>query len=284
MTNAATIPKSLLKSTVRSVKSAAISHLGFLLGCLGYFFMGAKKKIIQTNYQNLGYSAKDSLRLAIKSLGNYGRLLTEFARLSSIKKETVLHWGIQNENLVKAAFASGSGVVMATFHFGNWDLAGCSLGVKNYPFSVIADSVGPPWLNRRVIQARQAKGLRVIPTREAPRMIDAELAQKRGVAFLVDRPMDKGGVPVRFAGHTVHIPKGAMHYARKWNARLLVGYALRISAKKFRPTVVCEIPVVKTDNDASDLKVMGQAIMSEYEKLVRQHPEQWHMFRPFGRD
>lgn len=260
----------------------ALSHLGFIFGCLAYFFMGVKRRHMQNNYLALGFTSAQALRLSITSLGNYGRLLTEFARLSSIDNATIQSWGIRRQALIQRAYAAGRGVVLATFHLGNWDLAGCAVGVAGYPLAVIADSVGPPWLNQYVVQARTAKGMRVLPTSNATRMIDSALEQKQGVAFLVDRPMARGGVAVRFAGRTLRIPKGAMYYARKWNAVLLIGYALRLSANSFAPTVACEIPVLKTADLDDDLRNMGQQIMDEYERLVRQHPEQWYMFRPLG--
>ncbi len=259
-----------------------VSHSGFFFGSLGYFLMGAKKKHIQENYQKLGFSKGQSLRLAVLSLGNYGRLITEILRTQGFTEQTVLGWDIENEPLLKQAYASGRGIAMVTFHFGNWDIAGFSLSLRGYPVSAIADHIGNPRMNRFFIETRENKKLKIIPSGKATQSIDAALQKGEIVAFLFDRPLLAGGLEVLFGSHRVRIPKGAFYFARKWGCRLLVGHALRLGPNRFRPTVVCEIPVEMTDNEEADMLAAAQKTMDTYRQVITACPEQWHMFRPFG--
>ena len=256
--------------------------LGYALGYLGYFAMGSKSLIIYRNYRNLGFGPLKAAWYSPLCVANYGKLMTEFMTLGFFSRQRIFSWGVANEELLKRAVSAGKGVVLATFHFGNWDLAGCSMSVRDYPLAVIADRVGNNRINNYVISSRQAKGMRVIPTGSAASSIGPALDHGEAVAFLVDRPVAKGGIEVNFGAGKLRIPKGAFHYARQYGSKLLIGYALRKAFGRFEPTVACEIPVPHTHDEAAGLRQMAQQVMSVYYDLVRAHPAQWYMFRSFG--
>src|SRR5947209_9877752 len=83
---------------------------------------------------------------------------------------------------VEAALNVGKGVVFATGHIGNWDMAGAAFAASGHPVSAIVETLKPARWNERVQRTRNLVGVKAIPIENGPReMIDA-LRKREGLA------------------------------------------------------------------------------------------------------
>ena len=210
---------------------------------------------------------------------NYARYLVDLLSLPRTAVEDVerrfkVH-GLEN---IEHCLDRGRGVVMVTAHIGNWDMAGVFLASRGYPVNVIHDTLRPKRWNDRVQGIRALIGLRLIPVESGVRQMLRALRQNEILAILIDRPMGDSGVPVRFFGADTRVPGGAATLALRAGAPVVCAAALR-TRNGFEAHVSPVIEIQPSGDPEQDVQALTQRVMSWLETLIRQHPDQWYMFR-----
>lgn len=240
-----------------------------------------RKNTVQNMAQVLGEEADPIKvrRLALQSFVNYGKYLIDMLRLTGVRgaelerRITVEGW----EHFVRAT-EKGRGLIFVGGHIGNSDLAAALLAGRGFPVHVITEPLQPPRWDSLVQAAREAVGLRVIPMGSALRSLRV-LRQKGILAFLIDRPLETEGVAVQFFGGTIRVPNGAAGLALRADAEILGAYIVR-NGNSYVATISPAIAVSPTGDHGEDLQRLTQAIFDWLERVIRQHPDQWFMFRP----
>ena len=176
------------------------------------------------------------------------------------------------------------GVVIATAHFGNWDLAGALVG-RHYPLSGVTETFSDPRLNTLLQNQRRDKGISVIPLESSARRILRVLQKNEAVALVADRPLSpQEGTPIRFFGRTTYVPSGPATMAVMSGASIVPGYVWYGHHRQFY--VRCFDPItprpykgpVEREKEVSRLT---QYTYDALEVMIREWPSQWYMFRPF---
>jgi KDO2-lipid IV(A) lauroyltransferase len=230
--------------------------------------------------------------LARRSWRNYGRYVSEFFYLPNTTATAILahvHDTTPTPGWrggLDVATAPGRGLLVATAHFGNWDAAGVVMG-SHMPIHVIAETFPDPQLNELVQRQRKALGMTVIPMERTPRRILRVLQEHGAVATPVDRPLPAGeGVPVTFFGRRCYVPGGIAQLALKTGAAIVCGFAWYDEAytETYYTYVAPPILPVSTGDRQADAIALTQRIYDVIAEMVRQHPTQWYMFRPFWPD
>jgi KDO2-lipid IV(A) lauroyltransferase len=226
---------------------------------LTFFARGHRRRAMANMRQVLGPTAseRDVHRLTLQAFTNYSRYMVDLLRLpyldvTEMARDVVFH-GWEN---VEAAFSQGLGVVIVTGHIGSWDMAGAIFVGKERSIGVLTDTLTPARWNDRVQRIRAQVGMRAIPIESGVREMLATLRSTRvpnGAATLALRT----GSPVLPAAF-VHAPNGS-------------GYVAYIGQP---------IPVERHARSAAETQALTQRIMGWLEGVIRQHPDQWYMFRP----
>jgi KDO2-lipid IV(A) lauroyltransferase len=174
-------------------------------------------------------------------------------------------------------------VLVATAHFGNWDIAGALLATEG-TLHVIAETFRDRRLNDLVQRQRRVFGMEIIPLELAPRRMLRVLQQGGTVATPVDRPLPAGqGVPVNFFGRRCYVPSGLAQLALRTGAPIVPGFAWydeEYSAQVCACTTNPIVPAPTGDRQA-DTIALTQQIYDAIAEMVRARPDQWYMFRPF---
>lgn len=267
--------------------------LGSTIGAASYLGWPSKRLVTQLNMaQVTGRPAHDPYvrRLAFASWRNYGRFAADvinFPHLDISAIDQNLHDLTQGANHwmehVEHGLESGRGVIIATAHFGNWDVAAGILA-RRLPVSAVADTIGDTQLNRLLQDQRKEKGLGIIPMEGAARRILRVLQQKQAVAIAVDRPVKQDqGTAVTFFGRKTYVPSGAAALAHKSGAAIVPGYVWyghrnQFYIRSFPPIFPQES---KGEERASEIARLTQRMCDALEEIVREWPTQWYMFRQF---
>ncbi|MBM2810411.1 MAG: lysophospholipid acyltransferase family protein, partial [Chloroflexi bacterium] len=219
-------------------------------------------------------------RMARRAFSNYAKYMLDMLRLSGIRPSqverrlTVTGW----DTFVRA-HGEGTGLIFVGGHIGNSDLAAAILAGRGFPVHVIAEPLQPPRWDDLVQAARTAVGLHVIPLGSHAMRFLRVLRQKEILAFLIDRPVVEQGVTVRFFGRATEVPAGAAALALRSNAQILGAYIVR-SGNRYVAEISPIISLPKTGDAATDLQALTQALFDWLERVIRQYPDQWFMFRP----
>jgi KDO2-lipid IV(A) lauroyltransferase len=246
---------------------------------LQLFARGHLRRATDNMRQVLGpqVDVREARRLTQAAFANYARYMVDLVRLPHLKtRELVEDIRVEGWEHVEAAYTYGKGVVFATGHIGNWDMAGAAFAARGRPVSALVETLKPARWNERVQQTRNAAGVKAIPIENGPRAMIAALRKQEGLAVLVDRPLAVDGVPVTFFGRPTRVPGGAATLALRTGSPVVPAALVRDPYGKGYLAHIGAPIVGEAGDDAS---MVMQRIMSWLEGIIRRYPDQWFMFR-----
>lgn len=249
---------------------------------LQLFGRGYLARATRNMQQVLGPNAHptEAQRLTRAAFANYARYMVDLVRLPHLNPRELLDsLKIDGWEHVDAAFNIGHGVVFATGHIGNWDLAGAAFAASGHPVSALVETLKPARWNERVQRTRIAAGVKAIPIESGVREMLSALRKREGLAVLVDRPVPSDGVPVTFFGRTTRVPGGAATLAIRTGSPVVPAALVR---DPHGPGYLVHIgsPILGQGGDAAaDVQMVMQRVMSWLEGIIRIYPDQWFMFR-----
>ncbi len=272
----------------RAVPLRVSYSLARLLGLAAFYaWPGGRRRSIQNLRRVVGGDPRAARRYARRSFGNYLVYLVDFVRFMGTDPEEVRRrvmvepdlWGRVN------AERQGNGIVFMTMHYGNWDLGASILVLNGFALSAIADEFQNPRVNELVIGSRRHLGMKIIPVGHLGPGILRALRNDDVVALLVDIPQAEGGVDVEFFGATIRVSDGPARIALRAGSSVVVAAVPRLH--RWTDAVTAEVAIVDfgpTGDAEDDVRGLTQAVFANLEGLVRQHPDQWYIFRSLWLD
>ena len=267
--------------------------LGAAIGVGSYLGWHSKRRVTQQNMAIVtGRSIDDPYvyHMARASWRNYGRYAADFINFANVDMaivEPTIRDMTQGVNYwseyLECALQAGRGVIIATAHFGNWDIAGAVLA-RHAPVFAVAETFNDAQLNSYLQHLRIEKGVGILPMQGSARRILRVLQQNQCAGLVVDRPLEADqGIPITFFGHTTYVPGGPAMLALKSGATILPGYVWyghhhQFYLRVFPPVIPRE---GKGEDKVKEVVRLTQYIYTSLEEMVREWPTQWYMFRPF---
>ena len=254
------------------------------LGWLISWSAPKKRALLKRHLRRVMGDAAATDAMARKMFMSYGRYWAETFWLRPRRRAGVVQTAhIAGIEHVYAARDSGKGVILALPHLGNWEIAGAKAHAIGIPVLAVAESLP----NRRItdwfVDVRNQMGIDVVLTGEKGRVTSALLRRlKEGgtIALLSDRDLTGRGVEVEFFGERTTIPAGPVAMAERTGAVLLpVGCSFDKGAGHafvVRPPL--EIPEAETRE--ARIAAGSQLLAHQLEGIIREFPEQWHLFQP----
>jgi len=211
---------------------------------------------------------------------NLGRLAAEIAWFDELRPgnvhERVGFVSAESEHNWRACVGAGAGII-ATGHFGNWELFAQSQGLMGHPIHIVHRALKNALLDDLLNELRSRAGTDVIYKHAAAREI---LRLLRGNA-LVAIPIDQHapgvqGIPVPFFGRPASTTQGPARIAQLTRTQVTVAVLIRRGESSkhdilLRPPLEPPPPV----KSESVLREFMTRVNLEFEDIVRAHPEQW---------
>jgi KDO2-lipid IV(A) lauroyltransferase len=200
------------------------------------------------------------------------RLLYAFARFPAINRENVSQW-IRYEGLENylAAKKAGKGVLVATAHFGNWELSAFAHALMTEPMNVMIRPLDNPGIDRLVEHRRRLSGNRLIEKWDSARSVLRALQQNEAVGILMDQNTSLAeGVFVDFFGIPACANLAFAKIAARTGAAVVPGFA--VWSEHEHRYVLSFYPSVEITGDAA---ADTQRLHSTLEAVIRRHPGQW---------
>jgi Kdo2-lipid IVA lauroyltransferase/acyltransferase len=169
---------------------------------------------------------------------------------------------------------SGKGLMVVSLHTANWEVAAAALhGV----FRVVGlyRRLRNPLSDRyvRALREHVFDGGLLSRAPDTPGRIMRWVRDGNAAAMLADQ-REEAGIRVAFFGReTTASPFPAM-VARRLGVPLLAGRAIRVRGARFVLEGV-EILVPRTDDPQADVAALTQAIQTQFERWIRERPEEW---------
>jgi len=222
------------------------------------------------NLEMAGLAGRERITTGV--FDSVARLVVTFARFPQITRANVAEWiryeGLEN---FQQAQARGKGVLVATGHFGNWELSAFAHAYLVAPMQIVVRPIDNPRIDALVESRRELSGNRAIAKKDAARGIMRALREGDAVGVLIDQNTTPDqGVFIDFFGVKACAGSAFVKLAHHSGAAVVPGYALW-SDKERRYVLHFEPAVEMT----GDVQQDTQQVHSRLEAAIRKHPDQW---------
>jgi len=248
---------------------------------------GDKGRIVGRNLERvLGrpLSPWERRRKVAETFSWYARYYLESFRLPTVDLDE-LDQGFSFEGVgeIEAHCGPGkSGAILALPHLGTWEWAAFWLArIADVRVTAIVEPIQPPEVFDWFLELRQSLGMELHPLGpDAGKQIVRALGRGHLVCLLCDRDLQGNGVPVDFFGERTTLPAGPATIA------LRTGVPVMPAAVFWRDQArhgLCRPPLQIERSGGrlrDDIVRLTQMIATEFEGLIAQAPEQWHLLNP----
>jgi phosphatidylinositol alpha-mannosyltransferase len=278
---------SVLSSTARRLPAGVLYAVADLTAAIAFHLCRSRREAALANFEALAETAgagadapARSRALAREAFGSHHRLALEFLRAAALQSEGAgTPVSFEGTARLASALARGRGVILATVHTGNWQVAGCA----HEDFVTGAHTVAGTQFHRRlsdeVRRVEERSGVRVHEPRRAASGLAAALRRGEIVLLHLDGGFVGRGLPARVFGRDVRLARGALVLARRTGAPVLPAAMRRTGPFRFRVEFGEPLPIAACA-DAEAAAVLAR----EIERQVLEAPGQWALFRDLAAD
>jgi len=223
-------------------------------------------------------SDKERCAIARAMWDNFGRTFAESFRLAEIASghsvalgnPDALTSGLQHQD------SQHQGTIICAPHQANWEIAVLAVTARTgkKPAGVY-QRIKNPLVDARVRAMRAALypgGLFPKNSQTARQLI--RIARDGGTLAMLADQRDFRGLRVPFFGQPAPSTPFPAMLARTYGLKLFAGQIVRMPGVRFRIDLI-EIAVPKTDDKDADIFEATAALQSEFERTIRERPEQW---------
>ena len=222
-----------------------------------------------------------------QAFASYTRYYLETFRLTSLSKQQIAQGHhVEGFQHIKDSSSKGKGTILALPHMGGWEWSGRWLIDQGYQLTAVVERLENTKLFEWFVEMRSKYGVNVIAlTDDAGIAVGKALRDNHVVSLLCDRDIPKDGqrtgVQVQFFGETTTVPAGPAFFALRTGAQLLPMATFFTPGANGHKSVVRPALVVERQGSLrEDVARITQVLTTEIESLIRQAPEQWHLFQP----
>ncbi len=268
----------VLLAAARILPRRALLALGSLAGTIGYHVDRRHTAIARDNLRHAFPERTETERIVIAKAcwRHFCRITCEALGYPRLMKEDVPKL-VRYEGLdhIRAAYASGKGVLQFTGHFGNWEMAGVMQGFLGLPLSVIARPLDNPLLERTLARLRGLSGNTVVHKRQAVREMLRVLHAGGGIALVIDQDARDAGVFVPFLGRPASTTPTLGMLALRTGAVVLGTFAVPEPDGRYRIIVTPPVTIEPSGDRDEDILRWTAKCTAILEEWVRRRPELW---------
>jgi len=177
---------------------------------------------------------------------------------------------------VVEAITSGRAVILATGHFGNWEIGGYSLGTFGFQSYAIARTLDNPYLDRFLKKFRQRTGQTILcKNGDFDRIVNV-LAERGVLSTLADQDAGQRGLFVPFFNRPASTHKAVALMAIEYDALMCVMSTVRVGQAWPHRVLVADIIDAREYAERSDaVEAITLRMTQGLEAMIRQFPEQY---------
>jgi lauroyl/myristoyl acyltransferase len=258
-------------------------------GALAAHIFPGRRRIVAGNLARVTGAALGSRRLRRHVSSSYRAYARYWLETFRLVRETptffLERFECRGVGGIDRALERGTGAIVVGAHLGNWDAAGAWAAASGRPITAVAEVLRPRRLFDFFVSHRERLGISIVPAEGgAVRKLIRAVESGRIIAIVGDRDLGGRGPRVRFFGETASLPSGPARVALRTGAPLFPMGVYGVRRADGRRGWVGEIldPIDPPSEDTPEaVRLLTQEIATRLERLIAQHPEEWHVFQPF---
>ena len=226
----------------------------------------------------LGVSQERAQEIAADSLHRFGRMVVEVMRFPLLNQETIKQ-NVTVEGLehLEKAYAENKGVIMATGHYGNWELLGATVALHGYPMLSITRKQNNSYMDKAINEFREMVGQQVTYNRGKHGLlaISRMLKDKKLLGVLFDQDTNDDGVEIDLFGKRSIIPLGAAALSRIYGSPILPIFMHNNADGTCTAKIYPALYTPKTNDKEQDFYQVTKQMVNILEQEIIMHPEMW---------
>ena len=221
--------------------------------------------------------------VARRAFRNFGKFVIDFIHFpvmsrEEVRRRLVFHqWPELDE-----VMASKRGMLIVTMHYGVYDLGGAALAAYDYPTNAIGENYGYKKMDQLIHGSRERLGMKIIPVERVGPGVFRALKRGEILALAIDVPPPDQTILVDFLGAPAEVSSTPARIALRTGAWVVPAIVFRgpESDSLIRPILdTRSVRYEPTGSEERDVYALTRLIMASFERHIREHPEQWFIFR-----
>lgn len=233
-------------------------------------------------YAFRGVRASDQFvqRRVRKTYQYFGKYLVDFFRYSLASRDELEdRVTVAGMDRLEAVLRRGRGAIIASAHFGNYELGALMLSLSGYSVTTVFRSTGSRRLDRLFDRLRRGRGVSLLPLGQATGGLRAVLRAGGIVALLADRDFSSHTHPFPFFGAPANLPRGPAVLAARTRACIVPAFLVRGVDDHY----LMEFDAPIDPESAGGVTELQAALVAAMERTIGAHPHQWFIFDDFWR-
>lgn len=235
----------------------------------------ARENLLRAGIANSPAEASD---IAARSFRHFGLLAVESLRFEPGAPGSPARAGIRYEipeATMRVLRTPGKGVIVASGHLGNWEIAARLLS-EIKPVTGITRPMKNPWTNALIERRKQTPSFQLTPKHDANAMrLAGALHEGRILALLVDQHAWDRPIMVNFFGvpAATHTSAALLHLVTR--APLCFGWCIRTGPMAFTLHATEPLQFKPTGNREADVRAILEWMNGHLEAAIRATPDQY---------
>lgn len=261
----------------------AVTRAGRAVGSLAYYLAPDLRRIALANLDIAFGDTKSSAekrRIARASLQNFGRTLFGLFWSSRLTRENFEQFVTLDQPSLEMALAvqaRGTGMVVFTPHYGDWELLGQACGWYGILMTIVQEAEQNVAVEEILGRLRGVSGHRLVPGKSAAYGLLKALKRGGTSGMLVDvnATRRQGGDWLEFFGLPVYSPTAAGGLTRHTGAAIMPCVATPLPDGRIQIVYGPEITWQRTGDADADIRAINQQCLAFCERTIRAAPEFW---------
>ncbi len=263
----------LFSSWLRSLSETERDRLGLRIACFVYYLLALRKKDSSKNIA-IAFPNKRSQSQNKILKNTYAFFAKSFLQFLALPKSyRFANIDIEGKDLLDDAIKKGNGVILATGHFGKWEIMSSWLGYTGYECFAVAQRQGNRGADLFFRNHREKTGMAIIYRKSSLKNMYRILEEKKILILGSDQDSKSRGVFVNFFNKPASTPKGVARFHLETQSPVL--FISCHHGKNERYTIHIQ-PVIP--NGMPTVESITQAFTDLLEEKIRQFPEQYFWF------
>lgn len=255
--------------------------LGARLGDL-LRLVGVRKRIARQNLAQAFPDKSDAEREAILRAfyRHLGTLIVEFLRAPYLSERAIrelveVDW--ESYRRFEAERAARGGAIVATAHFGNFEVLGSFFARIGLPLTAITKALPKNVFNRFWLDQRRRAGLREVPDSGSLRAILEVLRRGETLAVMIDQNMiPRRAVFAPFFGRLAATTPAPAVLAERTGVPVYLVVLHRLPRGRHRVRIEGPIPFARSGDPAADRLAFTARLNQALEAHIREAPHLWY--------
>jgi len=248
---------------------------------VSFLLMRRRRRIAIDNILGAGICTdeRQARRIALAAFQTFSVMLVEanIARRRFTAANWADHVALRISAEAEAALRTpGQGLLVATAHFGNWEVMARAVSMIK-PVCAVYRPFKNPYLDELVSANRSGANLRLVSRKraESPTRLVRALADGQILAIMMDQHAANGRVLVDFFGRKAWTTKSVAMLHLTARCPLLLAFALRTGPLRYEVHAIGPVAYERTGDRERDVLAITQRLTRAIEAFAREHPEQY---------